>query len=166
MDMPYMGYVIIGKSGRIVAGDPILSEANGAAPENVDLMLSVLTRIQATEAAAVTPAASSEPGVPRTADAYGELGAETVTGSAVTVDMKGIQFVPQGISVRVGTTVTWVNRDQVAHNVRQVESEFLSPDSMEPGQAFSYTFTRPGTFRYQCTFHHPDMNGVVIVEGG
>lgn len=98
------------------------------------------------------------------ADAYGESNPQVVTANSFTVEMKGIQFVPQGISVGVGTTVTWVNRDPVAHNVRQVESEFLSPDSMEPGQSFSYTFQRPGTFRYQCTFHHPFMNGVVIVE--
>jgi Plastocyanin len=96
-------------------------------------------------------------------DAYGESNPQIVTGSSFTVEMKGIQFVPQGISVRVGTTVTWVNHDQVAHNVRQIESEFLSPDSIAPGGTFTYTFTRTGTFRYQCTFHHPMMNGTVIV---
>jgi plastocyanin len=99
-------------------------------------------------------------------DAYGESNPQIVTGSSFTVEMKGIQFVPQGITVRVGTTVTWVNHDEVAHNVRQIESEFLSPDSIAPGGTFSYTFTRTGTFRYQCTFHHPLMNGTVIVTAG
>jgi plastocyanin len=102
-------------------------------------------------------------GTASSTDAYGESNPQVVTSSSFTVEMKGIQFVPQGISVRVGTTVTWVNHDQVAHNVRQIESEFLSPDSIAPGQTFAYTFTRAGTFRYQCTFHHPLMNGTVIV---
>jgi plastocyanin len=96
-------------------------------------------------------------------DAYGESNPQVVTANSFTVEMKGNQFVPQGISVRVGTTVKWVNHDQVAHNVRQIESEFLSLDSIPPGETFTYTFTRAGTFRYQCTFHHPLMNGTVIV---
>jgi peroxiredoxin len=49
MDMPFMGYVIIGKSGKVVAGDQILSEADGDGPHNVDLMLSVLSRVQSDE---------------------------------------------------------------------------------------------------------------------
>lgn len=99
-------------------------------------------------------------------DVYGESNPQVVTGSSFAVEMNGNQFVPQGISVHVGTTVTWVNHDQVAHNVRQIESEFLSPDSMASGETFTYTFTRAGTFRYQCTFHHPLMNGTVIVTAG
>jgi peroxiredoxin len=49
MDMPFMGYVIIGKSGNVVAGDQILSEADGDGPHNVDLMLSALSRVQSDE---------------------------------------------------------------------------------------------------------------------
>jgi plastocyanin len=99
------------------------------------------------------------------ADAYGESKAVTINGTSVTVKMKNIQFSPQGIKVRPGTTVTWVNDDGVMHNVRQVESTFLSPDAMRTGESFSFRFDRPGTYRYQCTLHHPTMNGVVIVEG-
>ena len=99
-------------------------------------------------------------------DAYGERSAIEVSGSSVTVELKDIQFRPQGIRVKPGTTVTWVNNDPVIHNVRQVESVFLSPDVVQPGDTFSYTFDTPGKYRYQCTFHHPDMNGVVIVEEG
>ena len=99
-------------------------------------------------------------------DAYGESNPQPVSGTSVVVEMKDNRFHPQGVKVGVGTTVTWVNNDAAVHNVRQVQSEFLSPDVIEPGQTFVYTFNRAGTYRYQCTFHHPDMNGVVIVEGG
>lgn len=99
------------------------------------------------------------------ADAYGERSATRVSGDSVTVEMKNLKFAPQGIRVRPGTTVTWVNNDPVAHNVSQIESHFLSQDVMEQGATFSFTVTAPGTYRYQCTFHHPNMNGVVIVEG-
>jgi len=97
-------------------------------------------------------------------DAYGESNAVTVAEAAVVVELKDIKFDPQGIKVRPGTTVTWVNMDTVVHNVRQVQSVFLSPDVMEEGDKFTFTFDEPGTYRYQCTYHHPNMNGVVIVE--
>ena len=97
-------------------------------------------------------------------DAYGERSAVEVTGASVTVEMKDIEFHPKGIKVKPGTTVTWVNEDSVIHNVRQVESVFLSPDVLREGDTFTYTFDKPGTYRYQCTYHHPNMNGVVIVE--
>lgn len=104
-------------------------------------------------------------GEPSSVDAYGERSATAFDGNnEVTVSMEGLQFRPQGIRVQPGTTVVWVNEDGVSHNVRQVQSAFLSPDVMPPGESFSFTFEEPGTYRYQCTFHHPDMNGVVIVE--
>ncbi len=98
------------------------------------------------------------------ADAYGESRAVVVLAASVTVDMKDLRFQPQGIRVRPGTTVTWVNKDAIVHNVRQVQSAFLSPNEMKSGDSFSFTFDKPGSYRYQCTFHHPAMNGVVIVE--
>ncbi len=97
-------------------------------------------------------------------DAYGERSPVEVTGSSVTVEMKDIRFQPQGIRVKPGTTVRWVNEDAVLHNIRQVESVFLSQDVMKEGDTFSFTFDTPGKYRYQCTYHHPNMNGVVIVE--
>ena len=96
--------------------------------------------------------------------AYGEAEAVSVDADTVTVEMRSLQFEPQAIRVQPGTTVTWVNEDPVNHNVRQVESYFLSPDVMEPGERYEFTFEEPGSYRYQCTVHHPTMNGVVIVE--
>ncbi len=96
--------------------------------------------------------------------AYGEADAVAVEENSVTVEMRDINFKPQGIRIRPGTTVTWVNEDTVVHNVRQVESKFLSPDEMGSGATFTFKFTEPGKYRYECTFHHPNMNGVVVVE--
>jgi plastocyanin len=97
-------------------------------------------------------------------DSYGERDAVELSGTSVTVEIKDIKFQPQGIKIQPGTTVTWVNKDPVIHNVRQVESVFLSQDEMEERDTFSFTFDTPGTYRYVCTFHHPNQLGVVIVE--
>lgn len=56
MQMPFMGYVIIDKSGRIVAGEQTsLSEANGAARSNADEILAAL--VEARQAGTAEPQA-------------------------------------------------------------------------------------------------------------
>ena len=97
-------------------------------------------------------------------DAYGERDPVNIAGNTVTVELTNLQFAPKGIKIRPGTRVTWVNKDAALHNVRQIESVFLSQDQMPKGDTFNFTFDTPGVYRYQCTLHHPNMNGVVIVE--
>ena len=50
MEMPWMGYMIIDKSGRVAASDLMLSEAPGAGPESVDMILAALDGAQQAEA--------------------------------------------------------------------------------------------------------------------
>lgn len=120
------------------------------------LLAAVLVGIAILATAACTDSGGS--------DAYGESNAVSVEEEWVSVEMKDNSFKPQGIRVKPGTMVTWMNNDPVVHNVRQVESAFLSPD-VNPGGKFILGFDKPGRYRYQCTYHHPNMNGVLIVEG-
>jgi plastocyanin len=72
------------------------------------------------------------------------------------------------VVVTTGTTITWSNRDPMAHTVTQgnkgaaTARGFHSP-VLSTGQSWSYTFQTPGTHLYTCIFH-PDMNGRVIVK--
>ena len=51
MGMPFMGYVIVDKAGKIVGGEQTsLSEARGAAPANVDQLLKALSKSRAVAA--------------------------------------------------------------------------------------------------------------------
>ena len=95
---------------------------------------------------------------------YGEADAVIRAGPAVTVSLKDLVFAPKAIRVPVGTTVTWKNEEAPLHNVSSIDEVFVSPD-LRKGDVFSFTFDRPGTYRYQCTYHHPAMIGVVIVDG-
>lgn len=52
MEMPFMGYLVVDRSGRIIAGNRVLSEAKGAAPENID---EILTALDAARKAAAVP---------------------------------------------------------------------------------------------------------------
>jgi plastocyanin len=71
-------------------------------------------------------------------------------------------YVPDPIRVRVGQTVTWINRDTDPHDVTADQGAFAS-GPIPAGLSFSWTPTAPGTYTYTCTLH-PDMHGVVIVR--
>ena len=83
------------------------------------------------------------------------------SGSA-TVDMGDQWFLPEQIVVAVGTTVTWINRGQLAHTATARDGSFDSKN-LEFGRSFAFTFARPGRYLYFCTLHG-DMIGEVDVR--
>jgi amicyanin len=77
------------------------------------------------------------------------------------VKIGNFTFAPQELRVKAGTKVTWTNEDDIPHTVvspPQVRSQPLDTD-----QTFSFTFTRPGTYKYFCSLH-PHMTGSIVVE--
>jgi plastocyanin len=84
--------------------------------------------------------------------------------ASVEVKIDNFSFAPATLTVAVGTTVTWTNRDDIPHTVvstddpRAFKSKVLDTD-----ENFSYTFTKPGTFPYFCSVH-PKMTGTVVVK--
>jgi plastocyanin len=83
-----------------------------------------------------------------------------MNGTYVVV-IRGRAFNPSGIAIHVGTTVTWLNLDQVDHTVTSSMGIWDSGDIM-PNKSFSYTFNVEGSFSYYCS-DHPTMTGVVEV---
>ncbi|MBI2140403.1 hypothetical protein HYU14_05750 [Candidatus Woesearchaeota archaeon] len=65
----------------------------------------------------------------------------------VTVEIKDMRLNPQEVSIYPGTTVQWVSYDNFAHKLYAVDRTFYGT-RMETGDTFSYTFTKPGTYRY------------------
>lgn len=80
-----------------------------------------------------------------------------------TVFMKDIKFVAAPIKVTVGTTVTWLNKDEPSHNVAFDSGPelWVSPEQ-KLNQAAHFTFTKAGKYHYFCEFH-PFMQGDVTV---
>jgi plastocyanin len=82
-----------------------------------------------------------------------------------TVTISNFQFAPKSVTVKAGSTVTWVNKDGT-HTVTADNGSFQSPN-LTAGKSFTHKFTNPGTYRYYCSFHGgaggADMSGVVIV---
>jgi len=78
------------------------------------------------------------------------------------IKIDNFSFGPQAITVPVGTTVTWINRDDIPHTVVSTEGVFKSK-VQDTDEKFSYTFTKAGTYPYYCSVH-PKMTGQVIVK--
>ena len=78
------------------------------------------------------------------------------------VDIDQFTFLPQRITVKAGTTVTWSNEDDVPHTVASSSKVFKSK-ALDTGDKFSFTFTTPGAYQYFCSVH-PYMTGAVVVE--
>jgi plastocyanin len=78
----------------------------------------------------------------------------------VTID--NFSFRPQTITVVVGTTVTWTNRDDIPHTVVSDDGVFKSK-ARDTDEKFSYTFDKAGTYPYHCSLH-PKMTGQVVVH--
>ncbi|NIR44562.1 MAG: cupredoxin family copper-binding protein [Gemmatimonadetes bacterium] len=80
----------------------------------------------------------------------------------VEVEMRNFAFSADTIRIQPGTSVRWVNRDEVGHTSTADEGEWASP-LLGPGESFTQRFDEAGTYTYHCT-PHPFMRGVVIVE--
>jgi plastocyanin len=87
-------------------------------------------------------------------------GQSTTATAEVTID--NFTFRPQTLTVAVGATVTWTNRDDIPHTVVSDNAVFKSK-ARDTGETFSYTFDKPGTYPYHCSIH-PKMTGQVVVH--
>ena len=80
--------------------------------------------------------------------------------AAVKID--NFSLSPATITINAGTTVRWSNRDDIPHTVVSDDKSFKSK-VLDTDEQFSYTFTKPGTYKYFCSIH-PKMTGSVIVK--
>mgnify|MGYP002621081278 CR=1 FL=1 len=109
----------------------------------------------------------------------GQAGEQPVEHEVITV---GLRFMPDTITVTVGTTVTWRNGETIGHTITSgawgdvSESTALRGEQAadglfdhalapagQPGDEFSFTFTEPGEYLYFCQ-PHLTMNARVVVE--
>ncbi len=90
--------------------------------------------------------------------AFGTVAAQEA--NIVTID--NFTFTPKELTVAVGTTVKWVNHDDIPHTVVEKKTSFRSK-ALDTDDAYSFTFASAGTFDYFCGLH-PQMVGKIIVK--
>lgn len=88
--------------------------------------------------------------------------------AAAHVDIKLFVYRPTPLSVPVGSTVTWSNRDAIEHSVthgtKDQPGDAFDSGLFSEGQTYTRTFDEAGAFPYFCT-RHPHMQGEVQVQG-
>lgn len=83
---------------------------------------------------------------------------------APRVAIDNFHFTPDRLEVAVGTTVTWVNHDDVPHTATSSnDPPAFDSKALDTDDHFSFTFTRPGVYRYYCKVH-THMTGTVVVK--
>lgn len=84
--------------------------------------------------------------------------------ATTTVEIAGFAFNGKDITINLGDSVRWVNKDPVSHTTtREDLPEVWDSTALSSGQAFSRAFNAPGTFQYRCSFH-PGMTGSITVR--
>jgi plastocyanin len=84
----------------------------------------------------------------------------------VEVAMSAMCFDPLVVRIAKGQTVTWFNKDEMAHNL--VGAGFTwgtEGRELVARDAISFQFNQAGTFPYACTIHY-GMVGAVVVDDG
>ena len=79
--------------------------------------------------------------------------------STMEVKIDNFSFGPATLTVPVGTTVTWINRDDIPHTVVSTDdSKTFKSKVLDTDEKFSFTFSRAGTYPYFCSIQ-PKMTG-------
>jgi Icc protein len=78
------------------------------------------------------------------------------------IGIDNFQFTPAILTVKSGSKVTWINKDDVPHLIVNVQQRFKSSGILDTDQQYSVTLARPGTYDYFCSLH-PKMQGKIVV---
>lgn len=77
-------------------------------------------------------------------------------------------FIPLNLQVAVGTTVVWINDDNVMHTIQSQNDAgeptgLFNSDVLTTGERFAFKFEESGTYNYYCTLHPWRVGQVSII---
>jgi len=89
------------------------------------------------------------------------LGSTRARAEDTKVSIDNFTFQPAELTVKVGTTVTWTNHDDIPHTV--VSAGKFRSKTLDTDDSFAFTFTAADDYKYFCSLH-PHMTGMIKVE--
>jgi plastocyanin len=102
--------------------------------------------------------------VPLAAAAMLVLGFAAYAAEPNTVTISNFAFSPAILSITAGTKVTWTNSDEEPHTVTSADAgATFKSAALDTKDQFSFTFDKPGTYKYFCSIH-PHMTGTIVVK--
>ncbi len=93
--------------------------------------------------------------------AGGQTGVQRPVQGPYDIWITGREYQPSLLTVPVGTTVTFVNKSTETHTITSPLGIFDA--GIDPGQSYTYTFTKPGSYDFICS-PHPEMTGTITVQ--
>ena len=81
--------------------------------------------------------------------------------STTTVEISNNAFIPDQLNVAPGTTVTFVNRDDVPHTATS-DNKLFDSGELASGASYPVVLDGAGTVTYHC-YLHPEMRGSIVV---
>jgi plastocyanin len=125
----------------------------------------VLSLLMIALIAACSPSAAPTPAPVATSQSKAaSSNVPAATATAVPVPTFAVEanddfFRPEKFTITVGTKVTWTNMGKKKHTVT---FGTLFDTDIKPGETFSLTFDKPGTYQYYCVTHsESDTEGMV-----
>jgi predicted lipoprotein with Yx(FWY)xxD motif len=103
---------------------------------------------------AASKAAAAQPAAPA---------AEKPAAKTYTINIENFKFTEAVLTITVGSTVTWTNKDAVEHNAVATDGSFSLP-LLAQGESGSFTFTKAGEYNYFCEPHKTKMTAKIIVQ--
>jgi plastocyanin len=119
--------------------------------------------VSASVAVLVAAGCTLQPASPDSGPVINDMpGSASIQPAIKDVAIDNFTFTPSTLTVAAGTTVTWVNHDDVPHTVTS-NDKVLASKAMDTDEKFSHLFSSPGTYAYFCAVHK-HMTGQVIVK--
>jgi plastocyanin len=69
-----------------------------------------------------------------------------------TVVIDAVKFQPDALTIKLGDSVVWMNKDLYPHTSTSKAGGWDSKP-IDPGESFKFTPTKAGEFPYICTLH-------------
>src|SRR5690349_795129 len=82
--------------------------------------------------------------------------------AANEIGIDNLNFTPPSLTVKAGTTITWINKDDVPHLIVSPQNKFKASPVLDTDQRYSTTLKTAGTYDYFCSLH-PKMQGKIVV---
>jgi plastocyanin len=127
---------------------PLIGKASSGAVRRALVLATTLTLL-------FGPTASAQDGA-----------ASAATGQTYKVRIVDFDYRPSRVTVNVGDTVQWTNSARTNHTATHENRRVFDSLVLEPGAAFSHTFTETGVVRYFCMLHPWMTAAVTVVRSG
>ncbi|MDB5160889.1 MAG: blue (type 1) copper domain protein [Candidatus Saccharibacteria bacterium] len=109
------------------------------------------------------PATTQSTSTTQSSNTQSSTNSGPVPTGANEISIINMNFSPASISVKKGTTIKWINQDNIPHTATENDGKNgPSSPQLAHGETYSFTFNEVGTFHYHCSIH-PNMTAVVTV---